>query len=260
MTSTPLDIAHAAMQDTDDETARLRFYDRFSAAELFLILDAEPAGDQITPRLFPLEDLTLVLAFDTEERLSDLAGSAPYAVMSGRQLAQMLGSRELGIGLNLGVAPSSFVFDPPAVRWLSETLENAPETQELRPSDLSPPAGLPEALLEALDARLAASPGLARSAYLCGVTYDTGAASHLLAIIDALPAAQDALAQSVSEALTFSGIEAGSLDIAFFDASDAIAAKLAKVGLRFDLPQIEPITKRPAPGSDPDRPPILRSQ
>ncbi|NBX42477.1 MAG: SseB family protein, partial [Rhodobacteraceae bacterium] len=35
-------------------------------------------------------------------------------------------------------------------------------------------------------------------------------------------------------------------------------AKLAKVGLRFDLPQVEKSREHSAPGSDPDNPPKLR--
>ena len=82
----------------------------------------------------------------------------------------------------------------------------------------------------------------------------------MLAFVDALEGARDALASAVAEALTFSGIEAGALDVAFFSASDPITARLARVGLRIDLPQPpRPTPAQPqAPGSDPDTPPILR--
>ena len=62
-------------------------------------------------------------------------------------------------------------------------------------------------------------------------------------MIDALSDAQGAIAQAVNEALTFSGLEAAALDVAFFASSDPIAAKLAKTGLRFDLPQPAPTTE-----------------
>ena len=64
-----------------------------------------------------------------------------------------------------------------------------------------------------------------------------------------------------AEALTFSGIEAGALDVAFFRAAEPMAARLAQHGLRFDLPQpAEAVQEvmRMAPGSDPSKPPILR--
>ena len=82
----------------------------------------------------------------------------------------------------------------------------------------------------------------------------------MLAFVDAAPGAEGALAQAVGEALTFSGIEAGALDVAFFDASDPVAPRLARVGLRFDLPALaRPERAEPsAPGMDPDKPPKLR--
>jgi hypothetical protein len=47
--------------------------------------------------------------------------------------------------------------------------------------------------------------------------------------------------------------------VGFFDAADPIAAKLAKVGLRFDLPQPQaPVSVPVAPGMDPANPPKLR--
>ena len=73
-------------------------------------------------------------------------------------------------------------------------------------------------------------------------------------------AAEQALANAASEALTFSGIEAGAMDVGFFASDDPVVAKLAKVGLRFDLPQGEGLqqTPRMAPGMDPSKPPILK--
>ena len=79
----------------------------------------------------------------------------------------------------------------------------------------------------------------------------------MLAVIDPLPGAESALAQTVNEALVFSGIEAGMLDVAFFRSTDPMIKKLANVGLRFDLP--EPIQPQnpAAPGMDPSKPPKL---
>lgn len=258
MTQTPLDDAHARMEATDGEADRLRFYDRLAAAELFLLLETEAEDDRITPRIFPVEGQNFVLVFDTEARLADLAGASPYAVMTGRKLVQLLVGQDLGIGLNLGVAPSSFLMGADAVSWMAETAAQRPETVEVKPKDLSPPGRLPEHLLESLDARMAASAGLAEAAYLCEATFESGARGHLLAFIDPAPGAEDALAALVAEALSFSGVEAGTIDVAFFAGTDAVAAKLATVGLRFDLPKPEATAPRPAPGSDPDRPPKLR--
>jgi hypothetical protein len=259
---TPLDQAHAAMEAApDDDAARLRFYDRLAGSELFLLLDEEPAGDRISPALFPVEGQSFALIFDLEERLTEFAeGAAPYAALSGRSLAGMLAGQGIGLGVNLGVAASSILIEAGSVDWLAATLTAAPEEVEERPEELSAPAGLPEGLLTALDARLAAAEGLARMAYLVAATYAGGRRGHLMAFVDALPGAEPSLARAVGDALTFSGVEAGSLDVGFFRASDPVAARLARVGLRFDLPEApkaEQVAGR-APGMDPDVPPRLR--
>ncbi len=262
MTSTPLDVAHAAMEvASSDDAARLQFFERLADAELFLLLTQEVQGEVISPEVFNLSDASFVLVFDTEARLAEFVGKpAPYAALSGRVIAQMLAGQGLGLGVNLEVAPSSILIPADAVAWLVETLDHAPDEVEARAEEFLPPAGLPEVLVSALDAKLSTAAGLARWAYLVGVRYDGGAQSHLLGFVDAIPEAEGALAKAVSEALTFSGIEAGALDVGFFVSSDSATAQLAKVGLRFDLPQIDRPEARPiaAPGSDPDRPPKLR--
>ena len=56
MEQTPLDTAHAAMiAAPDDDTARLRFYERMADVELYLLLEAEPVGDQISPKVLETE-------------------------------------------------------------------------------------------------------------------------------------------------------------------------------------------------------------
>jgi len=258
---TPLDAAYSAMEAApQDDAVRLRFYERLADSELFLALEGEPGGDQITPRIFPVEDQSFVLVFDREERLADFAeGTAPYAVLSGRGLAAMLSGQGIGLAVNPG-APSSILIPAEAVDWLADTLSEAPEEVEETPEEIAPPSGLPEALITALDTKLATAGGLARLAYLSAVTYAGGRKSHLLAFVDPVPGAESALARAAGEALTFSGIEAGVMDVGFFRASDPVCAKLAKTGLRFDLPEPAKAGHVPgsAPGMDPDMPPKLR--
>ncbi|SHJ07769.1 SseB protein N-terminal domain-containing protein [Palleronia salina] len=257
---TPLDTAHAAMEAApDDDDARLTFYDRVAAAELYLLLTAEPEGDALDPRLFETSQGTFVLVFDRVERLGDFAhDGATYAALSGRTLTAMLTGQGVGLALNPGVAPSSFLMPPDAVDWLAGTLRDGPDEIDARPTEIAAPTGLPEKLLGALDAKLATATGLARMAYLVATTYEGGGRGHMLAFIDPARGANGALARAVREALVFSGLEAGTLDVAFFDASDPMAARLARHGLRFDLPKFEPRAAPSAPGTDPDRPPKLR--
>lgn len=261
MTQTPLDTAHAAMEAAPaNDAARLRFYERLADNELFVMLEAEAEGDSIRPAVFDTAEISCILVFDTEERLAAFAGrEVPYAALSGRAIAGMLSGQGVGLGVNLEVAPSSILLPPDAVDWLAETLGHAPEEVESRIAAFHPPRGLPDALLEGLDVKLALAGGLAGSAFLVGTEDEQGGRSHMLAFIDAVPGAEDSLARAAGEALTFSGVDQGVMDVAFFRASDQRAAALARHGLRIELPRAEPARpERAAPGSDPDKPPILR--
>lgn len=259
---TPLDQAHGAMQAApDDDGARLRFYERLADSELFMMLSTEAEGDQISPELFETPEGRFVLVFDREERLAKFAQRAvPYAGLAGRGVVEMLAGQGIGLGVNLEVASSSILLPHEAITWLHETLQNVPGQVEAAIEELLPPTGLPEILLTALDAKLATAGGLATAAYLVSLRYSGGGQGHLLGFVGANSDAEGALAKAVAEALTFSGIEAGALDVGFFAASDQMAAGLARVGLRFDLPvPEEPKIYQPKiPGADPDSPPILK--
>ncbi|MDQ2094647.1 SseB family protein [Rhodalgimonas zhirmunskyi] len=258
---TPLDTAHAAMEQDNDGAARLAFYDHLAAAELFLMLAQEAGDEAVEPALFDLEEGRFVMVFDSEERLADFAeGSAPYAALPGRALATMLAGQGIGIGLNLGVAPSSILLPATAIDWLAGTLAPAPEEAQGQVKELRAPE-LPEGVVTAIDRKLAQAAGLAKAAYLVGIVYENDEAAHLLAVIGAQPGDEPALAGALREALVFSGLEEGALDVGFFDDGMPVVAKFAETGLRFDLPEpVLPETDviRPAPGSDPDKPPILK--
>ncbi len=257
---TPLDTAHAAMHSAPDDAAqRLRFFERLADSELFLLLETEAQGDTIKPEVFEVDGAKYVLVFDREERLAEFAeGMAHHATLSGRVAARMLAGQRIGLAVNLGVAPSSILIPADAMTWLGEILDETPREMQARPVAFSAPAGIPETLLSALDAKLAIAAGLAKTAYLVAVKYEDGNNGHMLAIIDAPPEAEGALAKAVSEAVSFSGFETP-LDVAFFAGDDPLCATLQKTGLRFDLPEKKPATHSPAaPGRDPENPPILR--
>lgn len=260
---TALDQAHAGMSGSDE--ARLRFFAALADAELYLLLEREAADDAIEPRLFPVDDGQVALAFDTEARLAAFAGGpAAYAALPGRVLADLLGAQGLGLGLNLDVAPSAMLLPSDALVWLTRTLGGEdPAATEDRIAELRPPGALPQALLDALGDRLTRSAGLAERALLAGVRYGDGGSGHMLAILGAASRSEPALARAVKEALTFSGVEAGTLDVAFFSADHPVVARLDRVAMRFDIPAPSPAAsgERPAPaapGTDPDRPPRLR--
>lgn len=256
---TPLDQAHALM--TADETQGLRFYERLADAELFLMLEEEANDDRARPLIFETSDGAFALVFDREDRLADFVDTpTPFVAMSGRRIAKMLAGEGIGMGLNLGVAASSMLMPPTTVDWLNEVLGAKSIVTEAIPEQLHPPKGLPESLISALDTKLANMSGVVTAAYLVGVTYTGGQNGHMLAMIDVPPAAQVGVAEAISEALAFSGIEAGQLDVTFLEVDSAHIKGFANVGLKFDIPDLVlPAPLQPlAPGMDPQNPPKLR--
>ncbi|MFP1646702.1 SseB family protein [Pontitalea aquivivens] len=264
---TPFDRAHAAMEAAPrDDRARLAVYDRLADAELFILLEREPEDDTITPQVFETEDGDFVLAFDLEERLTAFTGApAPYAALPGRVIAQYLAGEGVGLGINLGVAASSMLLPPEALDWLTDTLTHAPQAAAGRPAAFHAPAlppGVLGALLPAFEAKFEQLAGLASHALLGGVTYDDGRRGHVLAFLGAPDAAQPGIAKAMAEALAFSGLEAGELDVTFLTPGDPAAEALLAQALVLHLPEPDPEEvqelKPAAPGMDPSRPPILR--
>lgn len=259
---TPLDAAHAAMA-AGDEAAALAFYRLLADAPLFLLLEEEAEGERIRPRVFELQDGPVLLAFDSEERLAGMGGAPlPYAALPGRIIAQHLAGQGVSLGLNLGTGAASETLLPPeALSFLAERLEVAPEAVEAAVTGFAPPQGLPPALDEALRFTLSGAAGLARAAVLAGVVYEGGRRGHVLAILDALPEAEEPLARAMAEALAFSGVDAAELDVTFLASDAAAVPALVRAGLVFEVPRPEappePMAP-PAPGSDPARPPRLR--
>ena len=256
----PLDVAHEDMTTSPDDGAlRLRFFDLLASTELFLLLETEPVDDTADPVTFDVPDGKFAVAFDSEARLAGFVGApAPYVALSGRVLSTMLHDGGLGLALNLGVPGGEALLDGNAVAWLVGATDQSPAEVSATPTALSAPASVPEALVLALDRSLASAQGRAELAYLTGVEYSDGRMGHLLAIVDPVPGAEGAIADAIQQALTFSGLEAGEIDVSFFRASAPEVAQMARVGLRFDIPQPAQPQTPGAPGMNPDAPPKLR--
>ncbi len=265
---TPRDTAHAAMQAHENDTAaRLRFYERVADAELFVLLEQEAHGPEVSPLTMPLEGENYVLAFDREERLAafveETSGNgqaAPHVALSGRALVQMLAGQRLGLGLNLAVAPSSILLPAEVLDWLKDMLSAPVSEQEEKPLELASPVGAGEGLLQALATKLASAAGLAREAWLCSARFSGGCDAFLMIVVGAPQGAHRALAKAVSEAVTFCGEEGRRVDVSFLEPGDPLLERVARVGLRFDLPAPEPaaVSVPAPPGSDPANPPRLR--
>lgn len=259
MTDTPLALALEGLAAApDDPAARMRVYARLADSELVLLLEREAEATSIAPRVFDLEAGRFALVFDSDARLAGFCGAAaPYAAMPGRALVAMLAGQGVGLSVNPG-DDATQLLPAEAVDWLADTLDHAPRPVRARPETLGPPTDAPAALLSSLDAALARSAGLARSAYLAGVGHDDTGAGLLLAFVDTPEPAQPALARAVNEALTFSGLSDTALDVAFVTADDAVVPRLVRVALRFEIPEPEVPDAPAAPGHDPERPPRLR--
>ena len=256
---TPLDTAYIAMQQ--DEAQALAFYARFLEAELFLMLESEAEEGAVEPLVVETSDGALVLAFDLEERMAAFNDTpSDYVALSGRRVAKLLAGQGLGIGLNLGEAPSAMVLPPEAVSWLAQASIGEDEAVEAKPLEIGKPSGVPEALIAALDSKLANMAGVVGAAHLVSVHYEGGEQGHMLALVNVPEAAKAGVSEALSEALRFSGVEAGRLDLAFLAVDDPYLESFARAGLGFEIPELVlPKALAPmAPGMDPDKPPILR--
>lgn len=239
MTAEPgaLDAAQARMAgDEGDVAARLHFYARLAETELFVLLAREATGDRLEPQVFAPEAGPVVLAFDSEARLADFAGGgAFYAALSGRALAALLDGRELALGLNFGAGSGEALLPPAALSWLARAVGEAPRALAGRaPSQFLPPS-VPEALVAALASGLAPAAGLAREALLADVRYRDGEGGPLIVFVGAREGTEPALARAVREALVFSDLDGGAIDVAFRAPDDAALPALARVALRMDL-------------------------
>jgi hypothetical protein len=260
---TILDQAHAVMQEKpDDEAARLKFYERLISSQLYMALEEEPEGDTLKPLFIPLEEVTYALVFDTQARMGEFTKEpTAYAAMSGRKIVEMFAGQGIGLAFNMAVAPSAILIPAEAVDWLSGMLGQNVDRQEARPVALHPPVNMSERLVGAIDAKLAAMIGMAKRAYLGEMEYDNRPRTPVLAFVDAPEDAQPQMAAAIGEAVSFTGDKDAAVDVVFLTSSDSVLEQFDNVTLRLDLPQF-PEAKEPeppkAPGSDPEKPPILK--
>ncbi|MEM9852154.1 MAG: SseB family protein, partial [Pseudomonadota bacterium] len=112
-----------------------------------------------------------------------------------------------------------------------------------------------EVVESALARRLTGLPGLARAGWLVAFDYGDGSRGHALVIEGATARVEDALAAALSEALVFSGVDAGVLDITFPAEDAPLWPAIQRQGRRLAFPAAA--VPQP-PGSNPDAPPKLR--
>lgn len=254
---TPLDVLCEVPFHELPDAARARVLNRLADTELFIALEGDPTDDRARLHLFDLQGVKLAIAADGEDRLADfLSRPTAHAAMPGRALAALLAPEGVALMVNPGAA-SEMLLDPAMLGWLAEALSSAPAEDQAAPARLSAPA--PEmvaALAEPLAARLADMAGLAASAALVSADWPGGACGHLLVIEGASEDLRPAIAKALAELLAFLPPLPEACDVAF-----DLTLPAGALILRLD-PVEPPATARQkgrkAPGSDPEKPPILR--
>lgn len=260
----PLDLAHQTMQAApDDDSARLAYYLALAASELYLLLNSEPQGDDLSPQVLTTGDGPLILAFDSEERLASFADRPqPYAALPGRVILALVAGKGLSLGINLATDDRAFLMAPEAINWLANRLQTEPSVRVRQPIGWRACADA-KALGASLARALAGMGALAKTAWLIEADHADGTAAPALIIQGAAPANEAALAKAATEAFAFSGLTKGRADVLFMDAD-----QIRKLGLH-DLAHPVPLSSPAAlpaasprhlspPGSDPARPPRLR--
>jgi hypothetical protein len=242
-----------------DDGARLDWYHAFADAELCVLLEREPLDDDLSPRLFPLEEGLFLTAFDGEERLAAFAGTAvAYAALPGRVIASLLAGQGVGIAVNPGDASRAFLMPASAVDWLVGLLAERPQAAASLP--LRWGAADAPGLAARLAGRLEGFGALARAGWLARGAFEDGRTALLVVLEDAARDSRTPLAKAVAEALAFLRIAA---DVVFLSTDEVRALGLP--GLADPVPLSRPVpppdrtmATPSAPGSDPDRPPRLR--
>ncbi|MFN3613001.1 MAG: SseB family protein [Rubrimonas sp.] len=261
MTLTPLDRAHAAAEAPGaPDDARARFYALLLETPLCVPVEPQAGDAGPKPLVFALEDGPVALGFDDDARMAAFfEAPTEYVTLPGRALATLLAQAGLGLGLNLGEAPSAALLDADLVRWIAAEMGGGLDAAELTgPLTLASPEGATPGLLAALAERLAAFPGMVAGAWLARLGPE-GAPGRLTALI--LPA--DAAVR---------GAQALAAELGRAAAPHAPVGEDVAVGLlNRDHPLIEPARRRgidllaaptdiPRPERAPatPRPPVLR--
>jgi len=240
-----LDPFWNSLGDAPDDGALRRYYQAILASDLLLPTDASE-GEAITPHLVDLDGKNHALAFDTETRLAAFfEDGCERAELSGAALLGMLSGAGLGLALNPGMENGQFFLGPDEVAMLAgaggKPGEKVIEFNRLE--DVSP-----DVLAQILDA-VATLAGRAESAVLAS----TQTGGLVVVVIET----DQGIAPNLARLLSLIDTDEP-LELVLMNREEFTRSGLAEVGLSLEVPQIEAAKPIGAPGSDPEKPPILK--
>lgn len=257
-----LDTAYANMQNPDgDETAELRFYETFCDCVLTVLIVEDEAQDKIQFDIFETSQGALVLAFDSEDRMAEfIEKPTGFINMPGRELLQMLSDQQLGIGLNLAVAPSSQILEKATLDWVRDVIGSESMVKMDKISSLKPATNISPSLSQNLAMRLQAFYGFVESVLICDVTYEDGYAGTAFFVLNCDPDTEANLFAMLMETQRFSSRDDSEIAIQFIQTNSPNIDDIRAVAQEVKpLPRsAKSISTPKAPGRDPAKPPKLR--
>lgn len=249
----------AAPDEAAGERARRRFYALLLETPLFTPIHEPGAEDApLRPLVFEPSGGPVALGFDRDARLAAFFGRpTPFATLPGRALVAALAERGLGLGLNLGDAPSATVLDAAAIRWLAEQGGARLVEAEAEAGLVArAPAGAPEPLAAALAGGAEEMTGLLAELWLIRLARAGEARGRLVAVARAAPAARRAgpgVATRLGALAAPFAAEDDPLDVALAEEGEALLVAARAAGAPLHPPPAPPQAPPPAAPEGPPR-------
>lgn len=255
---TPLDRAHrAATAPGAPDGAMARFYALLIETTILTPVKPAPEPAPIVPLVFALEDGPVALGFDDEARMTGfLEGSTEYVALAGRSLIAALVEAGLGLGLNLGDAPSATLLDAETVRWIAAEMGGEVEATDLTGAvALAAPQAPPRALLVALAERVAQMPGLVAEAWLVALGGEAEPGGLCLLVLPGALAARavPGIVTVLGRAAAVHGAEVGTVQVGVLEEGHPLLTAARAHGLALHPPGEAAPQQRPSGSGAPPR-------
>lgn len=248
---------HRFSQSAKSSADRSALLGVVARTEFHLLLLADSDGTSAEPFLLDVNNGKAAVVFDKLDLMAGFQdGVSNFISASGRDLAVMLHKENLLLTINPGCEDTSFILEQNTLEWMSAQTNLAPKTIEFSVKDIGPARDADIALVTALDEILPNMQGLAERLVVAGLTEDAEK-GMVIFFLNTQPGAEDTLTQLIHEMVTFSAGNIPDLNVGFVRNEDPLVNRLKEIGLHMQLPKLPVPTPRPAPGSDPDKPPKL---